>query len=77
MIEIINSIYSYGIFVWLSFSVTILGCAVLYYSTYKTLKKYEKDFALHLKKLPLVEQEEILKKSKVANQVLASFTRSI
>ena len=38
----------YGIFVWLSFSITFVACAIIYYKTYKTLKKYEKDFAQEL-----------------------------
>ena len=28
----------YGLFVWLSFSITILTCAIVYYKTRKTLK---------------------------------------
>ena len=35
----------YGIFVWSSFFLTFLVCAVVYYKTRKTLKKYEKEFA--------------------------------
>ena len=34
----------YGLYVWLSFSVVLVSCAVVYYKTKKTLKKYEKEF---------------------------------
>ena len=43
----------------------------------KTLKKYEEDFANELKKLSVVKQEKVLKDSKIANQVLASYSKSI
>ena len=42
------SMNGYGLFVWLSFAITFLACAIIYYKTYKTLKKYEKDFAKEL-----------------------------
>ena len=35
----------YGLFVWSSFLITFLACAFVYYKTYKTLKKYEREFA--------------------------------
>ena len=68
---------SYSLFVWLSFAITILACTVVYYKTYKTLKKYEKDFAQELNKLSDQERELVLEKSKVASQVLASYNKSI
>ena len=67
----------YGLFVWLSFSITIIACAIVYYKTYKTLKKYEKNFANELDKLSDSERRIVLKKSKVATQVLASYNKSI
>jgi heme exporter protein D len=67
----------YGLFVWLSFSITILTCAVVYYKTYKTLKKHEKDFANELNKLSAQQRKLVLDKSKVASQVLASYNKSI
>ena len=67
----------YGFFVWLSFSITILACSILYYKTYKTLKKYEKDFAKELNSLSASQRKLVLEKSKVATQVLASYNKSI
>ena len=48
MIQNFVSMSGYGLFVWLSFAITFLACAIIYYKTYKTLKKYEKDFAKEL-----------------------------
>ena len=67
----------YGVFVWLSFAITFLACGIIYYKTLKTLKKYEKDFAKELDKLSESERKLILKKSKVASQVFASYNKSI
>ena len=64
-------------FVWLSFAITFLACGMLYYKTYKTLKKYEKDFAKELDQLSESERKLVLEKSKVASQVLASYNKSI
>ena len=36
----------YGAYVWLSFSVVLISCAVVYFKTRKTLKKYEQEFLL-------------------------------
>ncbi len=71
------SMNGYGLFVWLSFAITFLACAILYYKTYKTLKKYEKDFAKQLEQLSVLERKLVLEKSKVASQVLASYNKSI
>jgi heme exporter protein D len=67
----------YGLFVWLSFVITTLTCALVYYKTYKTLKKYEKDFAKELNELSATERKLVLDNSKVATQVLASYNKSI
>jgi len=56
MIQNLISMNSYGIFVWLSFSITILTCVLFYYKTYVTLKKYEKNFANELNKLSASEK---------------------
>ena len=74
-----NLIYmnGYGFFVWLSFGVTIIVCASFYYKTYKTLKKYEKDFIKEFDRLPDTEKKLVLSKSKVASQVLATYNKSI
>ena len=77
MIQNFISMNGYGIFVWLSFAVTFLACAIIYYKTYKTLKKYEKDFAKELNELSESERKLALEKSKIASQVLASYNKSI
>ena len=77
MIQNFISMNGYGLFVWLSFAITFLVCAILYYRTYKTLKKYEKDFAKELNQLSESERKLVLEKSKVASQFLASYNKSI
>ena len=77
MIQSFITMNGYGLFVWLSFAVTFLACAMIYYKTYKTLKKYEKGFAKELEKLSESERKLVLEKSKVASQVLASYNKSI
>ena len=77
MIQNFISMNGYGFFVWLSFAITFLTCGLVYYKTYKTLKKYEKDFAKELDKLSEKERKLVLEKSKVASQVLASYNKSI
>jgi heme exporter protein D len=77
MIQNLISMNGYGLFVWLSFAITIVACGVIYYKTYKTLKKYEKAFAKELHLLSEADRKIILEKSKVANQVFASYNKSI
>jgi len=62
----------YGFYVWLSFSVVIISCAIVYYKTKKTLKKYEKEFLVELESLSIKEKNKALKTSKVAQQILAA-----
>ena len=76
MIQNIIFMNGYGIFVWSSFIVTIGTCAMVYFKTLKTLKKYEKDFAYELSKLSISKRKIVLKKSKVASQVFASYYKS-
>ena len=45
--------------------------------TNKTLKKYEKEFAIELNQLSESERKLVLEKSKVASQFLASYNKSI
>ena len=75
MIQNFISMNGYGFFVWLSFAITFLACGMLYYKTYKTLKKYEKDFANQLVQLPKTQRKLVLKNSKVASQVFASYNK--
>ena len=77
MIQNFISMNGYGTFVWLSFAITFLACGIVYYKTYKTLKKYEKDFAKELDQLSEAERKLVLEKSKVASQFLASYNKSI
>ena len=77
MIQSFISMNGYGFFIWLSFVITFLACGILYYKTYKTLKKYEKDFAKELSQLSEAERKLVLEKSKVASQFLASYNKSI
>ena len=77
MIQNLIIMNGYGLYVWMSFAITILACSILYYKTYKTLKKYEKDFAKELNSLSAAQRKLVLEKSKVAAQVLASYNRSI
>ena len=62
----------YGLYVWLSFSTVIISCAIVYYKTKKTLKKYEKEFLVELEALSIEEKNKALKTSKVAQQILAT-----
>ena len=77
MIHNLVSMNGYGLFVWLSFAITFLACAIIYYKTNKTLKKYEKEFAIELNQLSESERKLVLEKSKVASQLLASYNKSI
>ena len=71
MIEFI-SMNGYGFYVWMSFSIVIISCAVVYYRTKKTLKKYEQEFLVELDALSIEEKNKMLKTSKVAQQILAT-----
>jgi len=62
----------YGIYVWASFLIVAFFCFLLFYSTRKTLKKYERDFAKELEKLPLEQKKRIAKSSKIVSSILAS-----
>ena len=62
----------YGLYVWSSFLIVFTFCTLLYYKTRKTLKKYEKEFAMELEKLPAEHKKRIVKSSKVISSILAS-----
>mgnify|MGYP001480425400 FL=1 len=62
----------HGLFVWLSFSIVLISCAVLYFKTKKTLEKYENDFLAELQNLSTEEKSKVLENSKVAQQILAA-----
>ena len=62
----------YGFYVWLSFSIVLVACAVVYLKTKKTLKKYENEFLVELQNLSLEEKNKALENSKVAQQIVAA-----
>mgnify|MGYP001458831431 FL=1 len=67
----------YGIFVWSSFFLTFLTCAIVYYKTRKTLKKYEKEFAQEIENLSVNQKKIVLEKSKVASKVFSTYNKTI
>ena len=62
----------YGLYVWLSFSIVFISCAVVYLKTKKTLKKYENEFLVELQNLSLEKKNKALENSKVAQQIVAA-----
>ena len=76
----INNLFlmnGYGVFVWSSFILTFIVCAVVYYRTRKTLKKYEKEFAKEIEELSVEKKKVVLEKSKVASKVFSSYNKTI
>ena len=67
----------YGVFVWSSFTLTFIVCAVVYYRTRKTLKKYEKEFAKEIADLTVEKKKVVLEKSKIASKVFSSYNKTI
>ena len=65
----------YGLYVWLSFSLTFVSCIVVYFKTKKTFKKYEQEFLTELQTLTLVEKNKALESSKVAQAILATSSK--
>ena len=66
----------YSLFVWGSFAITFIACGLLYYKTFKTLKKYERDFAKEINELSSGEKI-VIENSKIASQVLSSSSKTI
>ena len=76
----INNLFlmnGYGVFVWSSFVLTFIVCAVVYYRTRKTLKKYEKEFAKEIADLTVEKKKVVLEKSKIASKVFSSYNKTI
>ena len=71
------SMNGYGLFVWGSFAITIVACGLLYYKTLKTLKKYEREFAREINELSSERKKVVIENSKIASQVLSSFSKTI
>ena len=77
MIQNFISMSGYGLFVWGSFTITFMACGLLYYKTYKTLKKYERAFAKEINELSSERKKIVIENSKIASQVLSSFSKTI
>ena len=77
MIQNFLSMNGYGLFVWGSFAITIVACGLLYYKTLKTLKKYEREFAREINELSSKRKKVVIENSKIASQVLSSFSKTI
>ena len=77
MIQNLLSMNGYGLFVWSSFLITFLTCAIVYYKTHKTLKKYERDFAKEINELSSERKKIVIENSKIASQVLSSSSKTI
>ena len=67
----------YGLFVWGSFVITFFACGLLYYKTFKTLKKYERDFAKEINELSSERKKIVIENSKIASLVLSSSSKTI
>ena len=77
MIQNLISMNGYGIFVWSSFAITFFVCGVVYYKTFKTLKKYEREFAKEINELSTEQKKTVIENSKVASQVLSSYSKIV
>ena len=71
IIELI-AMNGYGLYVWSSFSIVFISCALFYAKTKKTLSKYENDFLMELQNLSEEDRKKALETSKVAQQLLAT-----
>ena len=77
MIQNFLSMNGYGLFVWASFSITFISCAIVFYKTQKTLKKYEREFAKEINELSAEKRKSVVENSKIASQVLSSHSKTI
>ena len=77
MIQNFLSMNGYGLFVWSSFIITFIVCGLVYYKTYKTLKKYEREFAKEINELSAEQKKLVVENSKIASQVLSSYSKTI
>ena len=75
MISNFITMNGYGLYIWLSFSAVFISCAVVYFKTKKTLKKYEQEFLVELQTLAPEEKNKVLENSKVAQQILATSSK--
>tara|TARA_B100000963_G_scaffold323462_1_gene308307 strand:+ start:50 stop:283 length:234 start_codon:yes stop_codon:yes gene_type:complete len=77
MIQNFLNMSGYGLFVWGSFTITLIACGSLYYKTHKTLKKYEREFAKEINELSFERKKVVIENSRIASQVLSSFSKTI
>ena len=77
MIQNLLTMNGYGLFVWASFSITLISCALVFYRTQKTLKKYEREFAKEINELSVEKRKSVVENSKIASQVLSSHSKTI
>ena len=75
MISNFITMNGYGLYVWLSFSVVFISCAVVYFRTKRTLEKYEQEFLTELQALTIEEKNKALETSKVVQQILATSSK--
>ena len=77
MIQNLLTMNGYGLFVWASFSITLISCALVFYRTQKTLKKYEREFVKEINELSAEKRKSVVENSKIASQVLSSHSKTI
>ena len=77
MIQNFLNMNGYGLFVWTAFSITFISCAIVFYKTHKTLKKYEREFAKQINELSAEKRKSVVENSKIASQVLSSHSKTI
>ena len=77
MIQDLLFMNGYGLFVWASFLITFITCAIVFYKTKKTLKKYESEFAKEINELSAEKRKSVVENSKIASQVLSSHSKTI
>ena len=77
MIQNLLYMNGYGPFVWASFSITFISCALVFYKTQKTLKKYEIEFAKEINELSAEKRKSVVESSKIASQVISSYSKTI
>ena len=76
MISEFLNMNGYGLYVWSSFSIVLISCAAVYLRTRKTLRKYEQEFLKELQSLSQEEQSKAVGTSKIAQQILATNTKT-
>jgi heme exporter protein CcmD len=77
MIQNFLSMNGYGLFVWASFLITLISCAIVFHKTQKTLKKYEREFAKEINELSAEKRKSVVENSKIASQILSSQSKTI